>query len=524
MFRCAIASPHEVATEAGAAAVRAGGNALDAALATAAALTGPYPHRCSIGCVLFARVAAPGGSVTAFGASGAAPAATDVQGLLNRHGSMPVGGVETVTVPGTVSGWEALASLGARRTLAEALEEAIGLARDGVSVAPSLANSIADHQSEIETDPGMNSIFVRDGSLLSAGETLSQPALARSLEAIAADGPSAFYRGGLGRDFAAGLASAGSAMTADDLAAHEPRFSEPLRGRFRGRDVMTSPPGSQGFAFLEILAALEVLELSPGSGEEGLLARVFRLASIDRDRYLADPAFAEPDLESLLSEAHAEAIAESARRGIEASPVPRERRPRPDGDTIAVVAVDSEGRAVSLIQSVFHAFGARILEPATGIVCQNRGACFSLDPDSPNLIAPGKRPAHTLMPVLLRESDGQFSAHGTMGGRAQPQIHTQLLLRRLDGESPEAAVLAPRFVVGGLDAGSESEVILAEPGLSAAARASLERSGIGVEEIGELDETVGHFQLATAIGGDLAVASDPRADGSGLVVTRDGDR
>ena len=187
-----------------------------------------------------------------------------------------------------------------------------------------------------------------------------------------------------------------------------------------------------------------------------------------------------------------------------------------------MAAVDSEGRAVSLIQSVFHAFGSGILEPATGIICHNRGACFSLDPGSPNRIAPGKRPAHTLMPVLLRDAGGRVSAHGTMGGRAQPQIHVQLLLRRLAGASPEVAVAAPRFVVGGLDAGSEADVIFAEEGLPAETAAALSRARLELRTGGALDEIVGHTQLAVRTADGLAAASDPRADGRGLVVRREG--
>jgi len=361
------------------------------------------------------------------------------------------------------------------------------------------------------------------GRPLAAGDALTQPALAASLDAIAADGADAFYRGELGARFLAGLEPLGSPLRADDLEAYRPEAAAPLTGRFDGVEVMTSPPASQGLLLLETLNAIT----ASGEGEllgrrADLLARIFHLASRDRDEHLADPRQVRVPLERLLSPDHAEWLAAQARRDLESGGPAPPSGPKPTGDTVAVAAVDSEGRAVSLIQSVFHAFGSGILEPATGIICHNRGACFSLDPGSPNRIEPGKRPAHTLMPVLLRDAGGRVSAHGTMGGRAQPQIHVQLLLRRLAGASPEVAVAAPRFVVGGLDAGSEADVIFAEEGLPAETAAALSRGRLELRAGGALDEIVGHTQLAVRTADGLAAASDPRADGRGLVVRREG--
>jgi gamma-glutamyltranspeptidase/glutathione hydrolase len=186
-----------------------------------------------------------------------------------------------------------------------------------------------------------------------------------------------------------------------------------------------------------------------------------------------------------------------------------------------VVAVDGDGNAVSLIQSVFHAFGSGILDPATGVLLHNRGAYFSLDPESPNAIAGGKRPAHTLMPAAVLERGRLAAVLGTMGGSAQPQILSQVLLRLRLGDGAQAAVDAPRWILGGMEAGSAREALHVEARVPAAAREALERTGRPIHALDDLDGGAGHVQLITvAADGTLAAASDPRSEGAGLVVTR----
>jgi gamma-glutamyltranspeptidase/glutathione hydrolase len=183
---------------------------------------------------------------------------------------------------------------------------------------------------------------------------------------------------------------------------------------------------------------------------------------------------------------------------------------------VAVVAMDADGFAVSLIQSVFHVFGSGLLEPETGLVLHNRGACFSLDQDSPNLIEPGKRPAHTLMPVLVRERGELVGAHGTMGGRAQPQIHTHLLLSLDQGGSPAESLAAPRWVVGSsLDLAAPVDRVYAEPGVAAEALESIAAAGFELARLDELDDEVGHGQIVRRLAprGTLLAATDPRCDG-----------
>lgn len=516
----AIATPHAACTEAGDAVFRRGGTAFDAAIAAAAALTVAYPHMCAVGGDIMALAVTPDGEVTAVNGSGAAPAAASAAALRAKHGAMPVKGPDTVTVPGAVAAWEELRRLGGSLPLADLLEPAARMAEQGVPVAASLAASLAyeDTRGGL-ADEGLAAVLAPGGRPLTAGEPLIQPALGRTLRALQVDGPDALYRGPAGASIAARLQALGGSLTTDDLAAHVTELSAPLVGRFGDREVLTAPPNSQGLLLLEILAAAERLgDVDLLDADADLLAELFRLTVLDRDRHLADPRYAEVPVDDLLSPEHAERLAAGARdrratgRGdVHAAPG------KPTGDTIALVAADAAGNAVVVIQSVFYAFGSGILDPATGVILHNRGAFFSLDESSPNVLAGGKRPGHTLMPVLVREGGRITGVHGTMGGSAQPQIHAQLLLRRAAGESPADAIEGPRFIVGGLELGGPADLVLAEGRCSPEARAAWAAAGHVVHDLADLDEETGHAQLI-AIGGDGAfrVATDPRCDGAAL--------
>jgi gamma-glutamyltranspeptidase/glutathione hydrolase len=514
----AIATPHRLATEAGVEAFRDGGNAIDAAVAAAAVLTVVYPHNCAVGGDIIALLQTPHRDAIAVNGSGAAASAASAGELRTAYSKMPLTGAATVTVPGAVAAWETLLSLGGRRPLAQALQAAVAYADDGVAVSRSLAAAIHDLRQELDADEGLRAIFIAGGAPLGEGAPLCQPALARTLRAIAADGPAAVYDGDVGAALVRRLRSLGSKLTVDDLVAHETELAAPLAGRFDGLDVLTAPPNSQGFVLLEILAALEALgaRLDVQGDDAGVLARLFALTAEDRDRRLADPRFADVRVEELLSDTHAEELGRAAvsRRPVRTSAA---GAPAASGDTVAVVAADSEGYAVSLIQSVFSTFGARILDPATGILCHNRGASFSLDPASPNALVGGKRPAHTLMPVLLRDGARVVGVNGTMGGRAQAQIHTHLLLAARNGASPEEAVRAPRWTVGTLEGGGTLGVV-AERDVSERALASIEAAGFALERVGVLDEEVGHAQSVRVDGSSFLAGSDPRADGSAVVL------
>ncbi|MGH2635616.1 MAG: gamma-glutamyltransferase, partial [Actinomycetota bacterium] len=335
------------------------------------------------------------------------------------------------------------------------------------------------------------------------------------LETIAHEGPSALYGGRLGAAIAAHLAGLGAAMTPDDLASHEPERDSPLILRYRDLDVGVAPPNSQGFALLESLATIERLAIDPDplGPDAGTLAEIFRVAGADRDRHNADPRRSAVPVGTLLGENH---LADIVDRVCERSSAPTARR---RGDTIALVAADASGLGIVLIQSLFDSFGSGILEPSTGVVLHNRGSAFVLDPGHPNVLAGGKRPAHTLLPVVVQRGGRLVALAGTMGGGGQPQIDAMSLIRALElGMGAAEAVAAPRWLVGGMALGSAERALVAESSVPAPARRSLEAAGYRIETVGELDGAVGHAHLLLAQeDGDLEVGSDPRADGGAAV-------
>jgi gamma-glutamyltranspeptidase/glutathione hydrolase len=508
--RFAIATPHWAATRAGVAAFDAGGNAVDGALAAAVTLAVVYPHMCGVGGDLFALVQAMNGQTIALNASGAAPRAIDARAIRATRDVMPEYGPLTITVPGTVSGWAALAELGSDLPLEHAFQAAITHARDGIPVAPSLASSLTWEPERLFADPGMRAVFTRDGSPLTEGDTLVQTGLATTLEAIAAEGPSILYGGEVGARLVTGLRVAGSPMALEDLASHRAKLDSPIAARYRDLHVSVVPPNSQGFALLEMLLAAERLEIDPDplGPDAAVLAEVFAAASEDRDRHNADPRHARVPVGPLLDEGHIAALCDQVRTGRVGV------GSRRAGDTIALATADGDGRAVSLIQSLSSGFGSGILEPSTGVVCHNRGQGFSLDPDSPNVLAGRKRPAHTLMPVLAHRDGRLVAVTGSMGGGGQPQINFQDLVRVFDlGMDPEAALSAPRWLMGGMDLHPGRTVEL-ESGVPTWVRQAFERSDFAITLLGERDDRVGHAQLIrVADDGTLVAATDPRADG-----------
>jgi gamma-glutamyltranspeptidase/glutathione hydrolase len=379
---------------------------------------------------------------------------------------------------------------------------------------PGLAVAIAEAKELIEADAGMREIFSPGGGPLAEGDVLRQEALAATLTEIAAHGPEALYGGRTGELLTAGLRALGSPIDLADLARYEVERQAPLRRTFRGYEVCTSPPNTHGFLLLQALGAVAEQRngADPLGAGAGRLARVFQRGVADRGRHLADPRFVPVDVDALLDPGYLRRIGDT--------PTELATSGRASGDTVAVVTADSDGYAVSLIQSLFHGFGAAVLEPSTGVLMHNRGSFFSLDPGSPNVLAPGKRPAHTLMPVMVTERDRLAWVTGTMGGKAQPQIHTQVLLRLLGGATLAEAVAAPRWVVGGLEVGQPEDTISFETDLCAEAAEALAATGAPLVRLPPGSEWVGHAQVAMGGDGMPAAESDPRCDGAAVVATR----
>ncbi|WP_460021849.1 gamma-glutamyltransferase, partial [Kineosporia succinea] len=442
MAAVAIAAPHPDAVSAARAVVEAGGGAVDAAVAAAAALTVAYPHQCSVGGDLIALVRLPSGEVRAVVSAGAAAQGLDVSAVAGLD-RMPPGGPLSVTVPGVVAGWARLAGLGARLPLADLLAPAIGLAREGVAVSPGLARGTLDRLAVVRSDPGLSALLLDDASAPRAvGSPLVQPALADTLTEIAADWRS-FYTGPLATRIASALEAFGSPLREPDLAVHRAEVGEPLSATVDGVVWSVAPPPSQGAALLAVLSAAPGQELGAA-----------RAAELRRDALLGDPARGPVDVAALLGQSSVP---------VDALPT----GPKPAGDTVAVTAVGADGTAVTLIQSVFQTFGSGFLDPATGIVFHNRGSAFSLDPAHPGRIQPGARPPHTLCPAIAVSGE-TVVALGCQGGRAQAWILSQVARDVVTAPDLSAVLDRPRWVIGSRDLGMPSPTLLLEPAVPGA--------------------------------------------------------
>jgi gamma-glutamyltranspeptidase len=507
--RFAIATPHLLATRAAVEAFEAGGNAVDAAVTANAVLAVVYPHMCGIGGDLFA-IVADSSSKYAVNGSGALPAAIDVAAIRKAHATMPARGPLSISVPGTLAAWDDLITRFGRRSFADAIRPAIDCATTGAPVTRSVARAIASARARIDRDLGLRGVFAPNGAPLGENDLLRQPALAESLGSIADLGVSAFYDGSVGARLILGLRKAGSPMTTEDFRRHRTEVLTPLTRRYRAHEILVPPPNSQGFVLEEILGCIERGDIIPDhlSDQAPFIAKVFRLASADRDRFLADPRRARVPIDELLSANHASDLLRQM------TAPPGRLSEGGSGDTVGIVAADADGLWVSINQSLFDSFGAGFLEPETGIICQNRGSGASLDPLSPNIAEGGKRPAHTLMPVMTFADGAPAIASATMGRNAHAQIHAELLMAVIDQRiNAFEAVDRPRWLVGGLRA--DAAGVVAERRVPDHVIEDFHAAGITADTLSDWDEGVGHAMLiARARNGELHAASDPRSDGA----------
>ena len=441
-----VVTPHPLATEAGVAALRAGGTAVDAAVAANAMLAVVYCNACGLGGDAFALVWDPAeGELHGFNGSGRSPAALTIDAVRAAgHDTMPQRGPLTINVPGAGDAWAQLLERFGRRSLADAVLPAARTADEGYALTEITARAI---QTGLPTfDDDARAVFQRAGA---AGDRFRQPLLAASLRAIADGGRDAYYAGPIGAEIARAVRAAGGVLDAADLAAHRGDWVEPISTTYHGVEVATIPPNSQGITTLialNILAGLDWPMGEPMSAER-LHAQIeaVKVAWSERDRCIADPERGLADPSALLSAEHARWLGsrlspDEAHRFVPTNP--------PGGGTVYLCAADADGMLVSLIESNYMGFGSGIMGGSTGIMLQNRGAYFSLDPDHPNALAPRARTLHTLMPGMLLRDGVADVALGAMGGDGQPQTMVQLVTGLVDdGLDPQAAVDRPRWVV-----------------------------------------------------------------------------
>jgi gamma-glutamyltranspeptidase / glutathione hydrolase len=515
--QAAVASPHSAATDVGREVLERGGNAFDAAIAMNAMLVVASPHMCGIGGDLFLLAFdARAETVSALNASGPAPAQADVEQLRARgHTAVPVRGPLSVTVPGAVAGWEETLRRFGSMPLADLLEPAIAAAGDGVEVTSRLARWIADTRDDLAADPVLSRrMLTPDGRPLAAAATLRQPELARALSRLAEAGGDDLYAGALGAEIARATRAAGGLLDDADLAGYAPRWETPLRVSYRGLEICTTPPNSQGITsllMLNALAELGVESLRPGGPEhlEAFIAAK-RSAFADRDRYVADPDFVEVPVERLLDPGHARTAL--ARVPVESAPTTI------GGDTVYLCAVDCEGNACSAIQSIYYGFGSCFVAGDSGVLLHNRGHYFSLDERHPNRLEPGKRPLHTLMACIALEDGRPWLVFGTMGADGQPQTNVQVLERVLAGCGPQEAVSSPRVLHGRFVLEDDPDLLHVEPDLGAEVISALRDAGHRVQVADGYDERMGHAHAIRVDGDTLSAGSDPRSDGSSTVL------
>ncbi|HEU4643415.1 MAG TPA: gamma-glutamyltransferase [Gemmatimonadaceae bacterium] len=530
-----VASPHSLASAAGLSILRRGGSAVDAAIATAAVLGTVYPHMTGIGGDGFWLVHDPRSPRTR-GLNASGPAARLASVALYRSLSdgrrIPERGPNSaLTVPGAVDGWRAAHERFGRLAWDELLADAIRYAEEGAPVGRSLGRWMAAHASRLHAHPDAARVFLPGKRPPREGERLAQPALAATLRLIARDGARAFYEGALPERICDALAACGSPLRAGDFAAYAAEWVEPIASAYRGLLVQEMPPNTQGLSALLILGMLEGFDVAAWGDDSAdyyhHLAEAARLASADRDAWCADPRFSAAPLRELLDPRYA---AERGRRidpaaALPASAIapglahaPPARAARVGGDTCYVAVVDADGMVVSMIESLYLDFGSCVMAGDTGVLLQNRGALFSLREEDANVLHPGKRPFHTIIPALALRDGAPWLAFGSMGGNGQPQTHAALVTRLVDfGYDVQRAIEAPRWVMGRTLTSADERLWL-EGRVSRAAVRELRRRGHPVRVLEDWSEAMGHAQAIRihCDTGLLEGGADPRGDGAAV--------
>lgn len=503
-----VVTPHPLATRAGVEALRGGGTAMDAAVAANAMLAVVYCNACGLGGDAFALVWDPREHrLFGYNGSGRAPGALTIETVRAAgHRAMPQRGPLPMTVPGAVDAWDALLERFGRLSLADALGPAASAAENGYALTTITAGAIQNSLPFF--DDAARAAFSTAGG---PGTTFRQPLLAASLRTIADGGRAAFYEGPIGAEIVRAVQAAGGVLDHDDLATHRGDWVEPVSTDYRGWQVATMPPNSQG---ITALMALNVLSRLDWPAELRLHAGIeaIKVAWSERDRCVTDPDRGLADTSALLSETHAEWLAsrltpDAAHRFTPTNP--------PGGGTVYLCAADADGMLVSLIESNYMGFGSGVMGGSTGIMLQNRGAYFSLDPSHPNVLAPGARTLHTLMPGMLLRDGVAEVALGAMGGDGQPQTMVQLVTGLVDdGLAPQALVDRPRWVVATEAAGAPlGPVSLESDGWSETDADALRALGHSVAFVEPRTPLMGWAQVIRRLpDGSYLGGADPRAD------------
>jgi len=516
-----VATSQPLAAQAGVGMLLQGGNAIDAAIATAAALNVVEPMSTGLGGDAFALVyLSRSNELKALNASGRAPYAASLETLRNLgYQKMPGTGIHTVTIPGALDGWCSLLDKYGTMSLAQVLAPAIELAEHGFPVTEIIGHTWKMNSAKLQSNASAVHTYLMAGRAPEPGEVVVQADLARTFKKIAEGGRDVFYRGEIAEAIVACSRENGGLVTMKDLSDHTSTWVTPISTNYRGYDIYECPPNSQG---LIVLLALNILEgydlqcLGHNSPEYlHLLVEAVKLAFADANRYVADPDFADIPLEDLLSKSYAERRrylidVNKARQEVEAGV------PDAEGDTVYLAVTDKEGNSVSFINSLYQAFGCGIVVGGTGICLQNRGSMFSLEAGHPNCIEPHKRPYHTIIPAIAFKDGILFLTFGVMGGFMQPQGHIQVLLNIIDfSMGVQPALDAPRFRY------IQGNECAFEPGIPPSVLQKLANKGHCVTELDDpYSQGFGGGQAIMVHPSTKALiaGSDPRKDGCAIGV------
>jgi len=511
-------APHHQAALAGRDVLKEGGNAVEAMVAAAASVATVYPHMNSLGGDGFWLIHEPGKVPVAIDACGrAAKAAT--RDFYQGYDDIPTRGpLAALTSAGTIAGWQqaldVAAGWGRALPLSRLLAPAIEQASDGMIVTQSQAGLTAAKAHQMNNAPGFFEAFAPGGQAPAEGSLMKQPALAATLEQLARAGLDDFYRGELGKAMGDELSALGSPLTAEDLAAYQAMLVTPLQTKLRGSTIFNLPPPTQGLSSLMILGIFDQLGVTEAEGFDYIhgLVESTKQAFRVRDRLVTDPDHLPELPEHYLTAAKLAELAARVDRHT-ALPWPEPASP---GDTIWMGCIDSEGRAVSFIQSIFWEFGSGVVLKNTGINWQNRGVSFSLKPGSLRELAPGRKPFHTLNPALAHFDDGRMMSYGAMGGEGQPQTQAMVFSRYAMFNQPlQQAITAPRWLLG-RTWGDTTTTLKFEDRFDPALLAQLKSAGHDVEPLDEaFSDTMGHAgALVRHPDGLIEGGGDPRSDGS----------
>jgi oxamate amidohydrolase len=515
--RGVVCAPHFATVEAGRSILAEGGNAIEAMLAMAASIAAVYPHMNHLGGDGFWIIREPSGRVRAIMAAGPAALAAKPERYRDYEAMPTRGPLAALTVPGAVGGWilahEAARARGGKLPLKVLLTPAITQARTGYAVTRSQRRLTEEQFSGLKDVPGFAAQFLRDGKIPEVGTMLKQEAFAATLEHLTYAGLEDFYRGDAGRETAADLERIGSPLSRADLERYQARLAEPLRVSLASGTLFNTDAPTQGAVSLMILALFARLGVREAEGFDHIhgLVEATKRALRMRDRLITDPNYLSHSLERVLEERYlaGEAMKIDRQKAADWPLAPNA------GDTIWMGAADTSGLVVSYIQSLYWEFGSGCVLPRTGLLMQNRGSSFSLQPGALNYLSPGRLPFHTLNPALAVLNDGRIIAYGCMGGDGQPQTQSAVFTRHVDFREPLPEALdRPRWVLG-RTWGAARTTLRLEPRFDDSVVEALAAAGHDIDLLTEPhSDVMGHAgAVVLHPDGTCEGAHDPRADG-----------